>query len=101
MKDKANSNSVTHKAETVSLTKGQPTNRKGVPEQYNASGEPVRTQEQFYSVLEGEMRKIDTFTQKVVADIHSALTKVERELQGSISDERKAVLQDEVFIFFI
>jgi hypothetical protein len=56
----------------------------------------VKTQEQFFSVLEGEMRKIDNFTKKMVLHIRTTLSKIEKELKKDLSDQRKEQLQAEV-----
>ena len=84
--------SPSEKAEKVSLTKSQPTNAKGVPDKEMS----VKTQEQFFSVLEGEMKKIDMFTKKMVLHIRSTLSKTENELKKDLSDQKKAQLQTEV-----
>jgi hypothetical protein len=80
------------RAEKVSLTKSQPTNAKGVPDKATT----VKTQEQFYAMLESEMRKIDDFTKKMVVHITSTLSKIEKELQKNLKDKRKEHLQAEV-----
>lgn len=76
----------------VSLTKSEPTNSKGVP---NKSA-TIKTQEQFFAVLESEMRKIDNFTKKMLAHITNTLSKIEKELHRNLSDLRKEELQAEV-----
>lgn len=84
--------SPTEKVEKVSLTKSQPTNAKGVPDKASS----VKTQEQFFSVLEGEMRKIDDFTKKMLQHIRNTLSKIEQELQRNLTEKRKEDLQAEV-----
>lgn len=84
--------SPTERAGKVSLTKSQPTNAKGVPDKATA----VKTQEQFFMVLEGEMRKIDDFTKKMLAHIRKTLKSIENELQRNLTDKRKEELQSEV-----
>jgi uncharacterized protein YfdQ (DUF2303 family) len=56
-----------------------------VPRPTNAAGMPVvdgqqMSQEQFFSFLEEEMRKIEQFTKKQVSDIRGTLADVERTL---------------------
>ena len=87
--------SPTDKAEKVSLSKSQPTNARGVPDKAST----IKTQEQFFSVLEGEMRKIDGFTRKMVLHIRSTLTNIEQELGKNSSEEKKANLQSQVWYF--
>eukprot|EP01041_Mallomonas_annulata_P011239 gene11239-23500_t len=59
-----------------------------VPLPTNAAGMPIDravlelTQEQFYSFLEQEMRKIEQFTKKMVREIRDVLHSVEIELRG-------------------
>jgi hypothetical protein len=89
-------NTCIHLTLQVSLTKSQPTNAKGVPDKATSTGQPVRTQEQFFTVLEAEMRKIDDFTKKMVIHIRNTLSKIDKELQNNLSDERKEQLQTEV-----
>mmetsp|Transcript_16457 Transcript_16457/g.27503 ORF Transcript_16457/g.27503 Transcript_16457/m.27503 type:complete len:711 (-) Transcript_16457:289-2421(-) len=84
--------SPTEKVEKVSLTKSQPTNAKGVPDKASS----IKTQEQFFSVLEGEMRKIDEFTKKMLAHTRNSLSKIEQELQRNLTESRKQELQAEV-----
>lgn len=74
-----------------------------VPQQTNAAGMPIEkavadmTQEQFYSFLEQEMRKIEQFTKKMVRDVRDTLHAVENEVNGrKPSDADKLRLQSKV-----
>ena len=58
----------------TSLTIPRPTNAAGVPVEF---GQEL-TQEQFFRVLEKEMRKIERFTQTQVQGIRKVLNEVER-----------------------
>lgn len=54
----------------TSLSVARPTNAKGVPETEPKNGKQGITQEQFYSTLENEMKKIDVFTKKMVTRVY-------------------------------
>jgi SPX domain protein involved in polyphosphate accumulation len=56
----------------ASLSVQRPTNAAGLPENQS-------TQEQFFSFIEQEIRKIDLFTKRMVRDIRQVLSECERE----------------------
>lgn len=74
----------------TSLSVPRPTNAAGVPLKKEApkEGDEVPlTQENFYIVLESEMKKIEQFTKKIVTEIRSNLKEIEAQLNGSELDE--------------
>jgi len=62
----------------ASLSVARPTNAAGLPENQS-------TQEQFFSFIEQEIRKIDLFTKRMVRDIRQVLTDCESEANALAS----------------
>lgn len=72
--EKRTTNQVDEGARNTSLTVPRPTDSSGMPVNSDV------TAEMFYSFIEDEMRKIDTFTQQKVAEIRNSLAEAEEEL---------------------
>ena len=78
----------------ASLSVARPTNAAGMPLQ---NKEDVVTQEQFFSFIEQEIRKIDLFTKRVVREIRVILSECEREASTAVlTAEMKANLRDKI-----
>jgi len=75
----------------TSLSVARPTNAAGVP----APASNV-TQESFFTMIEDEMKKIETFTAKMVADIRATLQRCEQKDIDNMDDEALVALQHEV-----
>lgn len=71
----------------IALTVSLPTNSAGMPIDKAYS---EMTQEQFYSFLEQEMRKIEQFTKKMVREIRDVLKSVENDLRSWIPGGKEA-----------
>lgn len=78
----------------ASLSVSRPTNAAGMPLK---AKEDIVTQEQFFSFIEQEIRKIDLFTKRMVREIRDVLAACEDEAtrlaSGPATDEAKAALR--------
>lgn len=70
----------------TSLSVAMPTNAAGIP----MTGDLSVTQENFYAVLEEEMKKIDNFVKEKVAEIRKQLKSYEKE----VLDQRDVITED-------